>query len=119
VTAGMGRARALLVACALCASVASVPSAGATAPSPGPGYKDCGSIAAGGTHLELYARHLGCRKALRVQRGYEHGPFASEPGWNELCLKRLPGWCCGGGGGSDTCRKGRSSVAAWFDPEGA
>jgi hypothetical protein len=93
-------------------------SARAKAVSPGPGYKRCGNLRSGGTRLALYARRVSCYKAARIQNAYEHGgPFSSEPGWDEVCLKFFPGWCCGGGGGAVTCEKGHAATVSIADPE--
>jgi hypothetical protein len=77
---------------------------------PGPGFKSCGSFGRPAIRIHVYAKHVRCSKALRINHAYEAGTEVTERGWDELCLDRFPGWCCGGGGGAVTCKRGHSTV---------
>jgi hypothetical protein len=83
----------------------------------GPSYKYCGSFNAT-YHIRVYATHLSCRKALRIQKEYWLGARRNHVVVNGgsgaagyVLLKRYPGWRCGSGSGGGQCTKGRSSAA--------
>lgn len=101
----------IMILC-LTASLASGSQSAQARPGPGHGFRKCGVIGHA-VRATVYAKYLGCDKAIRIMRAYEHGgPFSYERGWNELCLRNFTGWCCGGGGGSFTCVKGKSIATA-------
>lgn len=97
----------------------------------GPSYRYCGSfkatspllrtrltLSSGGYNIRVYATHMRCRKALRIQKEYWLGPRhrkvivnggAGATGY--ILLKRFPGWRCGSGAGGGACTKGRASAA--------
>jgi hypothetical protein len=83
----------------------------------GPEYKSCSSFEAE-YHIRVYATHMPCRKAVRIQREYWLGPESRKTivnggvgccGW--ILLDRFPGWKCFSGAGGGSCKKGRKVAA--------
>lgn len=86
----------------------------------GPAFKSCGSFETK-YHVRVYATHMPCRKALRIQKEYWRGPESRKTivnGGTGCCgyilLKRFPGWKCTSGAGGGACTKG-PKVAAYSD----
>jgi len=104
------------LAIALFALSASATSASAAGPY-GPGYKYCGSFEADYS-IHVYATHMPCRKAVRIQKEYWLGPSRRKTVVNGgigaagyVLLKRFPGWRCGSGSGGGQCTKGNKAAA--------
>jgi hypothetical protein len=82
-----------------------------------PGYRKCGTFHAQ-YRIHVYAKHLSCRRARRIQKEYwlapdsrkvsHHGGYGAA-GW--ITLKRFPGWKCTSGSGGGACAKGRRQAA--------
>ncbi len=102
----------LVVLAALLPFAGAAQGAAANRDFPGPGFKSCGSFGRPAIRIHLYAKRLSCSRARRINNAYEQGTEVTERGWNELCLDRFPGWCCGGGGGAVTCKRGHSTLLA-------
>jgi hypothetical protein len=110
-------ARIAVLACLTLLATGSVAFPVSAAGPYGPSYKYCGSFKAR-YHIRVYATHLSCRKALRIQKEYWLGPRRRQVVVNGgsgaagyVLLKRYPGWRCGSGSGGGQCSKGRSSAA--------
>jgi hypothetical protein len=111
----VGLILAMTLMTSVCASLS--PSlAGAVAPY-GPGYRYCGSFQTG-YRVRVYETHMGCKKAMRIQREYWLGPDSRKTVVNGgtgargyVLLKRFPGWRCGSGSGGGQCSKGLKSAA--------
>ncbi len=77
------------------------------------GYKRCSTFTVRGGPIHVDARHLSCRKAMRIQKEYWLAPESEKElvGPNEyngyVRLKRFPGWRCTSGAGAGDCVKGR------------
>lgn len=95
----------------------------------GPHFRYCGAFTyryhsgttRGRYHVEVYAQHLRCHNALRVQREYWFGADSRKVVINGgtgaagyILLKRFPGWRCYSGSGGGGCRHGKA-VAAYAD----
>ena len=85
----------------------------------GPGYKSCGSFRASDLRIRVYATHLTCRSAVRIQKEYWLGKRRDRRVFNGgtgasgyILLKKYPGWRCTSGSGGGACQK-RKSVAAY------
>src|SRR4051794_18851762 len=96
---------ALLVA--MVVSLAAAASALADGPF-GPGYVACGSFHASGYRIRVYAAHVTCTQAVRIQKEYWLGKRKDRQIFNGgsgasgyVLLKKYPGWRCtsGSGGG--------------------
>jgi hypothetical protein len=110
-----GRAGGTRVACLLALVVFAAalcfprPGAAFTVPA---GYKGCGSFQARYI-IHVYAKHVSCRKARRVQKEYWLAPESKKElvGPDEyngyVRLKRFPGWHCTSGAMAGACVKGR------------
>jgi len=77
-----------------------------------PGMKKCGTFDAGLT-IWVYAKHVSCKTARRIQKEYWLGPKSRKiihnggsgaAGW--VKLKRYPGWTCTSGSGGGGCSRG-------------
>lgn len=85
----------------------------------GPSFRSCGSFHAG-YKIHVYASHVSCRRAMRIQKEYWLAPpnrtveVHRRHGPQMVLLKRFPGWKCFSGTGGGTCSKGRK-VAAYTD----
>jgi hypothetical protein len=79
----------------------------------GPGFRICHSFVDRRGSIYVSARHVSCRKAVRVEREYWLAPKRRKElvGPDEyngyVRLKRFPGWRCTSGAGAGGCRKGR------------
>jgi len=78
-----------------------------------PGMKKCGTFKAEDYRIWVYAKHVSCRKARRIQKEYWiapdsrkviHNGGSGADGW--VKLKRYPGWRCGSGAGGGDCVRG-------------
>ena len=108
----MLRTSARAVVVALVAGATALPAAHATPNYDWPGMKKCGTFEAG-YRIWVYAKHMRCRNARRVQREYwlapadrrvVHNGGSGAFGW--VTLKRYPGWRCSSGAGGGSCRHG-------------
>lgn len=89
-----------------------VPATHATPDYDWPGMKKCGIFQADYT-IWVYAKHIPCRRARRIQKEYwlapadrkvvHHGGTGAS-GW--VTLKRYPGWRCTSGSGGGQCTRG-------------
>lgn len=100
--------RVAIIVCAIVCSLTAPQAVQALPEPPGHGFKRC-EVIYRPVRFTIYARHLRCGKAIRIIHEYG-GPGSYERGFNELCLKNYLGWCCGGGGGSVRCSRGKSIV---------
>ena len=82
-----------------------------------PGMTKCGTFKADYT-IHVYAKHISCSKARRIQKEYWLGPDSRKvihnggsgaSGW--VTLKRYPGWRCGSGSGGGSCTRGGRMAA--------
>lgn len=82
-----------------------------------PGMKKCGTFQAQ-YKIWVYAKHISCGLARRIQKEYWLGPESRRTvhngghgayGW--ITLKRFPGWRCTSGSGGGGCSKGRRSAS--------
>lgn len=82
----------------------------------GPGFRSCGSFKAQYV-IHVYASHIPCRKATRIQKEYWLAPeirteeIRSGPYKGYVRLKRFPGWRCSSGTGGGNCTKGKADAA--------
>ena len=83
----------------------------------GPGYTACGSFRAKVGQIDVYARHLSCRRAMRIQREYWLGKRRNKRFVNGgnganayTLLDKYPGWRCNSGAGGGNCRKRNSEA---------
>jgi hypothetical protein len=83
----------------------------------GPGYHICHSFGDQSGSIYVSAKHVSCRKAVRVEKEYWLAPKSRKElvGPDEyngyVRLKRFPGWRCTSGAGAGGCRKGRQEAA--------
>lgn len=84
----------------------------------GPGYHTCNSFRASGYVINVSAKRIRCRTAVRIQREYWLGPRRRKTIVNGgsgasgyVLLHRFPGWRCGSGAGAGACRKGNAAAA--------
>ena len=111
-------ARLLAIAALAFAALSSVPAHSAAETPFGPEYHSCGSFRAGYT-IHVYASHVSCGKARRIQKEYWRAPPSRThevitAGTTYVTLNRFPGWKCLSGSGGGSCTKGRQ-VAAYTD----
>lgn len=120
------RAIALAVFASFVCALAIVPARGASASSSAwPGYRKCGSFQAR-YRIHVYARHVSCQKAMRVEREYWLAPESEKElvgpdSYNGYVrLKRFPGWKCTSGAMAGGCRKGRKEASySTYNPHAA
>lgn len=106
-----------LVAAMLLAAPAAMPASASANAYWGPGYRSCGSFKAG-YRINVSAKKLRCRVAMRIQREYWRGPRSRKVIVNGgtgasgyVLLKRFPGWKCTSGAGAGACAKGAKRAA--------
>ncbi len=112
------RLPAVLTVAVIAATAAAPASAAKRPPNPyGPAYKYCGSFKAP-DRIWVYATHMGCRKAKRIQREFWLGSDTNRTEGNGgsgasgyVLLKKYPGWRCGSGSGGGQCNKRKASAA--------
>jgi hypothetical protein len=82
-----------------------------------PGMKKCGTFKAE-YRIWVYAKHITCRTARRIQKEYWLGPDSRKVVYNGgtgaggwITLKRFPGWKCTSGAGGGGCSRGRKSAS--------
>jgi hypothetical protein len=93
------------------------PAARATPDYDWPGMKKCGTFQAAPYTIWVYAKHITCRKARRIQKEYWlapddlkviHNGGTGAFGW--VTLKRFPRWRCSSGAGGGQCTRGDKSA---------
>lgn len=109
----LARRAALIAALLVGLAAASGSMAVATPNYDWPGMRKCGTFEAG-YKIWVYAKHITCRRARRIQKEYwlaparrrvvHHGGTGAF-GW--VTLKRYPGWRCTSGAGGGNCQKGK------------
>jgi hypothetical protein len=106
---------AMTVACVAFCVMA--PAARATPDYDWPGMKKCGTFHSSPYTIWVYAKHITCRTARRIQKEYWlapddrrviHNGGTGASGW--VTLKRFPHWRCSSGAGAGQCTRGHKAA---------